>query len=62
MKIVCPVFIVLQVDSVFETYDQFFNLSPELKAMYAKTDIISPNGWDALERERLLTCVILKIG
>jgi len=39
------------VDSVFETYDQFFNLSPELKAMYAKTDIISPNGWDALERE-----------
>ena len=47
---------------MFETYDQFFNLSPEVKAKYAKTDIISPNGWDALERERLLTCVILKIG
>ena len=44
---------VLQVETVFETYDQFFNLSPEVKAKYAKISITSPNGWDAVERERL---------
>lgn len=41
------------VDTVFETFDQFFNLSPEVKAKYAKTDVTSANGWDAVERERL---------
>ena len=44
--------ITLQVDLVFETYDQFFNLSPEVKAKYAKKVITSANGWDAVERER----------
>lgn len=42
----------LQVNRVFETFDQFFNLSPEVKAKYAKTDVTSANGWDAVERER----------
>lgn len=45
------------VDSVFETFDQFFNLSPEVKAKYAKRKItvqnVTPqNGWDAIEAER----------
>ena len=48
---------ILQVDSVFETFDQFFNLSPEVKAKYAKRKItvqnVTPqNGWDAIEAER----------
>ena len=56
----CPYFswlTVLQVDSVFETFDQFFNLSPEVKAKYVKKKItvqnVTPqNGWDAIEAER----------
>ena len=44
-------------DSVFETFDQFFNLSPEVKAKYAKQKItvqnVKPqNGWDSVEAER----------
>ena len=52
-------FTVLQVDSVFEIFDQFFNLSPEVKAKYAKKkitfqNIIPQNGWDAVEVERFV--------
>ena len=46
--------VVLQVDSAFQTYDKFFNLSLDVKQKYAKTEGTSPNGWDALERERLV--------
>jgi len=47
------------VDSVFDTFDQFFDLSPEVKAKYAKKKItvqsIKPqNGWDAVEVERFV--------
>ena len=50
---------VLQVDSVFDTFDQFFNLSPEVKAKCAKKKItvqsVKPqNGWDAVEVERFV--------
>lgn len=41
------------VDSVFKTFDQFFNLSSEVKAKYAKTEHSLTNGWDAVERERV---------
>ena len=42
---------------MFETFDQFFNLSPEVKAKYAKEKITAQNvkpqnGWDAVESER----------
>lgn len=42
---------------MFETYDKFFNLSPEVKAKYRKKKITSQNvssqnGWDAVEAER----------
>lgn len=55
-------FTVLQVDSVFETFDQFFNLSPEVKAKYAKKkitvqNIIPQNGWDAVEVERFVNLI-----
>ena len=46
--------VVLQVDSAFQTYDKFFNLSLDVKQKYAKTEGTSPNGWDTLERERLV--------
>lgn len=44
---------------MFETYDQFFNLSPDVKAKYAKKKITSQNitpqnGWDAVEIERFV--------
>lgn len=39
------------VDLVFKTYDEFFALSPEVKAKYAKTEATLTNGWDAVERE-----------
>ena len=50
-------FNILQVDSMFETFDQFFNLSPEVKAKYTKKKMtvqnVNPqNGWDAVEVER----------
>ena len=46
-------------DSVFDTFDQFFNLCPEVKAKYAKKKISSQNvtpqnGWDAVEMERFV--------
>jgi len=42
---------------MFETFDQFFNLSPEVKAKYTKKKMtvqnVNPqNGWDAVEVER----------
>ena len=43
--------ITLQIDSAFETYDTFFNLSDEVKEKYSKKEGTSPDGWDALERE-----------
>lgn len=39
------------VDVVFKTYDEFFNLSSEVKAKYAKTKGTLTNGWDAVEKE-----------
>ncbi|KAJ7394170.1 hypothetical protein OS493_003850 [Desmophyllum pertusum] len=39
------------IDSGFEIYDTFFNLSPEIKQNYSKKEGSSPNGWDELERE-----------
>ncbi|XP_068744920.1 uncharacterized protein [Montipora capricornis] len=39
------------IDSAFETYDTFFNLSDEVKEKYSKKEGTSPDGWDALERE-----------
>ena len=50
----------LQIDSVFKTYDKFFELSPAVKQKYAKIEGISPNGWDALERERCVTSCFWK--
>jgi len=44
-----------QIDTVFETYDKFFALSVDVKQKYTKEEGTSPNGWDALERER---CII----
>ena len=44
--------ITLQIDSAFEAYDTFFNLSDEVKEKYSKKEGTSPDGWDALERER----------
>ena len=49
-------------DSVFETFDEFFNLSPEVKANYAKKKITSQNvtpqnGWDAVEKERFVRLI-----
>ena len=46
------VYFTLQIDSVFETYDTFFNLHVQVKEKYAKKEGTSPNGWDAIERER----------
>lgn len=43
---------ILQIESVFETYDTFFNLHVQVKEKYAKQEGTSPNGWDAIERER----------
>ncbi|CAH3034852.1 unnamed protein product [Porites lobata] len=40
-----------KIDSVFETYDTFFNLHVQVKEKYAKKEGTSPNGWDAIERE-----------
>ena len=42
---------------MFETFDQFFNLGPEVKAKYAKKkmtvqNVTPQNGWDAVEAER----------
>ena len=54
MSDMLDLYTVLQVDSVFETYDQFFNLSPEVKAKYAKTKETLTNGWDSIEKERLI--------
>lgn len=42
---------VLQLNSVLGVVDEFFGLAPEVKSLYAKKKGISPNGWDALERE-----------
>ncbi|XP_074614204.1 uncharacterized protein LOC141873966 isoform X1 [Acropora palmata] len=42
---------ILQIDSVFETYDAFFNLNEEVKENYSKKVGTSPDGWDACERE-----------
>ncbi|KAJ7333562.1 hypothetical protein OS493_017100 [Desmophyllum pertusum] len=39
------------IDSVFETYDKFFDLSLDVKQKYTKDKGTSPNGWDAIERE-----------
>ena len=44
---------------MFETFDQFFNLSPEVKAKYAKRkitvqNVLPQNGWDAVEVERFV--------
>lgn len=43
---------ILQIDSVFETYDAFFNLNEEVKENYSKKVGTLPDGWDARERER----------
>ena len=55
-----PLLTLLQVDLVFKTYDEFFALSPEVKAKYAKTEATLTNGWDAVERERFLLISIIK--
>lgn len=46
------IYFTLQIESVFETYDTFFNLHVQVKEKYAKKEGTSPNGWDAIERER----------
>ena len=44
---------ILQIDTTFETYDKFFNLSIDVKKKYAKrTGTTLKNGWDKLESER----------
>ena len=53
--------VVSQVDSAFETYDKFFNLELDVKQKYAKTESTSTNGWDALERERLVLTSALNL-
>ena len=52
-----------QIDTVFETYDKFFALSLDMKEKYTKKEGTSPNGWDALERERcvLIVCFIVPV-
>jgi len=42
------------IHTVFETYDKFFALSLDVKQKYTKEEGTSPNGWDALERERCM--------
>ena len=44
---------------MYKIFDQFFNLSPDVKAKYAKKKITSQNvssqnGWDAIEVERFV--------
>ncbi|KAJ7333563.1 hypothetical protein OS493_017101 [Desmophyllum pertusum] len=39
------------IDSIFETYDKFFEFNLDVKQKYAKDKGTSLNGWDALERE-----------
>ena len=48
---------ILQIDSVFDTYDAFFNLNEEVKENYSKTVGTSPDGWDACERERWISLI-----
>jgi len=45
------------IDFTFETYDKFFNLSPDAKQKYTKKTGTTKNGWDELERERCV-CVL----
>ena len=48
----------LQLDNVLQAVDMFFNLDPKVKSKYAKKKGTSPNGWDALERERFeILCI-----
>ena len=44
----------LQIDSVFKTFDRFFELNQDVKEKYTKDKGTSSNGWDALERERFV--------
>nr|XP_058970280.1 uncharacterized protein LOC131796687 [Pocillopora verrucosa] len=39
------------IDSVFKTFDRFFELNQDVKEKYTKDKGTSSNGWDALERE-----------
>lgn len=55
----CIIYFTLQIDSVFETYDTFFNLHVQVKEKYAKKEGTSPNGWDAIERERWVNMRLL---
>ena len=52
MNVINSIFFALQIDSVFETYDNFFNLSTDVKQKYAKKTGTTKNGWDELEREK----------
>lgn len=42
----------MQIDTAFETYDKFFNLSLDVKQKYTKKTGTTKNGWDEFERER----------
>ena len=43
---------------MLQAVDMFFNLDPKVKSKYAKKKGTSPNGWDALERERFeILCI-----
>jgi hypothetical protein len=46
--------ITLQIDSVFEAMDTFFNSGKTSKAKYSKWDGVLQNGWDELEKERFV--------
>ena len=41
-----------KIDTVFKTYDRFFEFSQDVKEKYTKDKGTSSSGWDALERER----------